>query len=389
MRAVEQRAGVGAVAAIVLLSLNLRTIFASLPPLLDDVRADLGLSAAASGLLTTGPVLCFAILAPLAPRLTRRFPIERMLVVCGLLTAAGAGVRGVGGAAALFLGTVLGGAAVAIAQTVLPVLVRSRHARQAGPLTGSFSMSLTLGAAVASGAAVPLERALGGWRDALAIWAVPAALAALLWLPRALGPGTVVAGPRGRGVLRDPAAWSVAVYFGFQSGAFYSSLTWLPSILRAHGWSASAAGTLLAVMNLVQFGPAFFVPVLAHRSHGQRGILVALVALAAAALAGLLAAPAAAPLWVVMLGLAQGAALGLGLILPVLRGGDVRTTASLTGMTLSVGYGMAALAPFVVGAVRDTSGGWTLPLVVILAITLAELPAGLPATRAQRLSATS
>ena len=100
----EERAGAGAVAAIVLLSLNLRTIFASLPPLLDDVRADLGLSHAASGLLTTGPVLCFAVLAPLAPRLTRRFPIERLLLVCGFLTAVGAGVRGVGGTAGLFLG---------------------------------------------------------------------------------------------------------------------------------------------------------------------------------------------------------------------------------------------------------------------------------------------
>lgn len=389
MRAVEERAGVAVVAALVLLALNLRTIFASLPPLLDEVRGALGLSAAAAGLLTTGPVLCFAVLAPLAPRLTRRVPIERLLVVCGLATAAGAGLRGVGGAAGLFAGTILGGAAVALAQTALPVLVRSRFPAQAGPLTGAFSMSLTLGAAAASGASVPLLHALGGWARSLSAWALPAALAALLWLPVARGGGTVVGGPRGRGVLRDPAAWSLAVYFGLQSAAFYAGLTWLPSILRADGWSAAAAGTLQAVANLVQFGPAFLVPVLAHRRAGQRGILAALVALAASALAGLLAAPSVAPLWMVMLGLAQGAALGLALILPVLRGGDVRTTASLTGMALSVGYGIAALAPWLVGVARDASGGWTLPLVLLLAITAAELPVGLPATRAQTVSATS
>ena len=388
MRAVEERAGIGVVLALVLLSLNLRTIFASLPPLLEEVRADLGLSAAASGLLTTGPVLCFAVLAPLAPRLTRRVAIERLLVACVLLTAAGAGLRGVGGTVGLFAGTVLGGAAVAIAQTVLPVLVRSRFAAHAGPLTGAFSMALTLGAAAASGLSVPLERALGSWEASLAFWALPAFLGSLLWLPQARGEGTLVAGPRGRGVVRDPIAWSLAVYFGLQSAAFYAGLTWLPSILRAHGWSASAAGSLQAVANLVQFAPAFFVPVLAHRRRSQGGVLVALVSLATAALAGLLLAPGVAPLWMVMLGLGQGAALGLALILPVLRGGDVRTTASLTGMALAVGYGIAALAPWLVGVARDASGGWTLPLALLLAITAAELPVGLPATRGRVVSST-
>lgn len=372
--------------AIVLLSLNLRTIFASLPPLLDEVRAGLGLSAGVSGLLTTGPVLCFALLAPVAPRLARRVPIERLLVVCGLLTAAGAGIRGVGGTAGIFAGTVLGGAAVALVQTMLPVLIRSRFAAQAGMLTGAFSMSLTLGSAAASGGSVPLERALGGWEGSLAFWALPAALATLLWLPRAGRPGTLVAGPRGRGVVRDPVAWSLAVYFGLQSASFYAGLTWLPSILRADGWSAPAAGTLQAVANLVQFGPAFLVPVLAHRRAGQQGLLAATAALTVAAFAGLLLAPGIAPLWMVLLGLAQGSALGLALILPVLRGGDVRTTASLTGMALAVGYGIAALAPFVVGIARDATGGWTVPLVLLIAVTAAELPVGLPATRGRVVS---
>ena len=156
----------------------------------------------------------------------------------------------------------------------------------------------------------------------------------------------------------------------------------------AHGWSPSAAGTLLAVANLVQFGPAFFVPVLAHRRHSQRGILVALVVLAASALAGLLAAPGAAPLWMVMLGLAQGAALGLGLILPVLRGGDVRTVAVLTGMTLSVGYLFASLGPWLLGLAHDLAGGWTVPLLLMAALAALQIPVGLLATRDRVVAAT-
>src|SRR5690242_19525733 len=105
---------------IVLMGLNLRPLFASLPPLLGDVRADLGLSAAAAGLLTTGPVLCLGALAPLGPRLVRRMPVERLLVGCGALSAVGLALRGAGGTVALFAGTLTAGAAVAGAQVVLP-----------------------------------------------------------------------------------------------------------------------------------------------------------------------------------------------------------------------------------------------------------------------------
>ena len=136
-------------AAVVLLGLNLRTVFASLPPLLDRIRDDLGLSATVAGLLTTGPVLCFGLLAPLAPRLVRRVPIERVLATCAMFTAVGAAARGAG-VVGLFAGTMLAGAAVALAQTSIPMLLRTRFGGHTGSLTGAFSTALTLGATLAS-----------------------------------------------------------------------------------------------------------------------------------------------------------------------------------------------------------------------------------------------
>ena len=310
--------------AVVLLSLNLRTIFASLPPLLDEVRGDLHMSATVAGLLITLPVVCLGALAPLAPRLARRVSIEWLLVACAVLTGAGVGIRGVGGTAALFAGSLLAGAAVAIAQTLLPVLIRSRYPDHVGLLTGAFSMAITLSAAIAAGLAVPLERALGGgWEASLAAWAVPALAAAIVWLPRALRDDTRVSDEATPGLWRNPLAWSVAAYFGVQAAGFYATLAWLPSILREQGYSASSAGALLALSAVVQFVPAFLIPVLAARSRTQAGILAAIVVLGVAGVAGLMAAPAAAGVWMVLLGLSQGGALGLGLILPVLRGGDV------------------------------------------------------------------
>lgn len=385
--AAPARAGLGVFLAIVLLSLNLRTIVSSLPPLLAEVRGELGLSAVAAGLLTTLPVLCFGALAPLAPRLARRVPIERLLVACGLLTAAAAALRGAGGAAPLFAGSVLAGVAIALAQAVLPVLIRTRYAAQAGPLTGAFSMALTLGAAVAAGAAVPLERLLGdSWEASLAAWAVPAALATVLWLPAALGPGTVVRGAPPPALLRQPLAWSVSLFFGMQSLTFYAGLAWLPSVLADAGYEAGEAGSLLALGNLLQIAPAFVLPILAARRPDQAGLMVAVVLLSVAAPVGLLAAPGAAPLWMVLLGLGQGGALGLALILPVLRGGDAATVASLTAMALCVGYLVAANGPWLLGAVHDASGGWSVALVLLTALTALELVPGLAASRRRTLT---
>ena len=121
------RAVLGVMGAIVLLALNLRTLVAGLPPLLDNIRDDLGLSGLAGGLLTTLPVLGFGAFAPLAPRLSRRVSIERLLVACALLTAVAAALRGAGGVAPLFAGCALAGFAVAIAQALIPVFIRTCH----------------------------------------------------------------------------------------------------------------------------------------------------------------------------------------------------------------------------------------------------------------------
>jgi CP family cyanate transporter-like MFS transporter len=367
--------------AVVLAGLNLRMVFASLPPLLDRIRADLHLGAGVAGLLTTGPLLCFGTFALLAPRLARRIAIERLLVIGLGLTAIGTAVRGTGGVVGLFAGTLAAGVAVAITQAVLPILIRTRHGGRAGVLTGAYTMALTLGSAFAAGTVVPFAHAFGGWRGALAVYALPAAAAAVLWLPLARGEPTIVARPPSLDLHRLRGSWSLALYFGLQSMAFYAGLTWLPSILEAHGYSEGSAGTLQAVANAVQFVPAFLIPVLAGRRPHQTEILVVLVVLGVVAATGLLVAPSVAAVWMVMLGLVQGGALGLAMILPVLRGGSGPAVAALTGMALSVGYLIASIGPFVLGVVHDATGGWTVPLLLFIAITAAELPVGIRATR--------
>jgi CP family cyanate transporter-like MFS transporter len=381
-RPVVARPGFVFFAAVLLIGANLRAVFSSLPPLLDDVRADLGLSAAAAGLLTTAPLVCFGLLAPVAPSLVRRVSIERLLAACAAITAVGCALRGVGGTAGLFAGTIVAGAAVAVGQSALPTLLGARFPRASGALTGAFSMALTLGAAAAAGAAVPLMELLDdSWRAALAIFAVPAALAALVWLTPLVGGLTVVARTRPFGMRNLARSWSLAAYFGLQSMAFYVALTWIPSILEDEGYSTAAAGWLQALGNLLQLAPALLVPVIAARLHHQRLLVVVLALITAAGYAGLLAAPGVAALWIAISGIGQGGTLGLALYLPILRGAGPAAVAALTALALSAGYLLCAIGPPLVGLAHDLSGGWTLPLVLLVAISLSEIVPGWLAAR--------
>ena len=372
--------------AIVCLGLNLRTVIASLPPLLPDIREDLGLSATLAGLLTTLPVLCFGLLAPPARRLAHRLPLEAMLVGCALVTAVAAALRGIGTVAALFVGSILAGASVAMGQTALPVLIRIAFHRAVGKMMGSYSMALPIGATLGAGLAVPLQEALGGsWRASLALWAIPAALAAALWLAPALRRRTLITGPEPERLRGRPLAWSVALYFGVQSAAFYATLAWLPEILDAEGWSARSGGALLALASLVSAVPALLLPVIAGRRTSQAPLVAAVTTTAGTGVLGLLLAPGLAPLWVVLIGLGQGGSLGLGLVLPVLRATSPALVASLTAMTLSIGYLTAATGPWLIGAVHDLTSGWTAALGALLGLTLLQLVPGLAAARPRRI----
>jgi CP family cyanate transporter-like MFS transporter len=370
---------------LVLVAINLRTVIASLPPLLNYVRDDIGLSAFVAGLFTTAPVLLFGLLAPAAPWLGRRVPLERLIALCAALTAVAALLGGIGTAAGLFASSLLAGVGVAVSQATIPTLIRIRFPDRMGRMTGAYSMALPLGGALSSASTVPIFHLFDDrWAPALAVWAVPAVLAAALWTPLAIRGRSTLHATHREPARDEPLAWAVSGFFGTQSLVFYAGLAWLPTILQHNGFSASDAGLLQALNQVVSMLPAFLVPVLAMRMAGQVPLLAASVSSLAAGVIGLLAAPSLAPLWIVLIGIGQGGSLGLSFILPVLRARTPHGVAALTAMMLSVGYLLASTGPWLLGAAHDLTGSWTAPLLVLLAATLLELVPGIPAARARR-----
>ena len=383
---------------VVLIAVNLRPAAAAIGPVLNRIQSDTGLSSGWAGVLTTLPVLCFGLLAPLAPVLARRLGVQTTLAGTMFLLVTGMLLRLVPGVGLLFLGTALAGTAIAIGNVLLPVLVRRDFPHRRGTAMSLYAMSLIGFAALAAGVTVPLADALGGgWRPGLAVWAIPAAIAAVAWIPALVHRDAPSADPHGspdpdshrpvRALLREPLAWAVTLFFALQSGGFYATLAWLPSIFRSHGASESHAGFLLSLTMGVGLITALVIPGLAGRSRDQRRLVAGACLLTAVGLLGILVAPMSAPyLWTVVLGLGQNATFPLALMLIVMRGGSVASTEGLSTMAQSVGYTLSSLAPLAVGALHGISHSWTPSLILLLALIAPQVVIGLAAGRDRQIS---
>lgn len=378
-------------AGIVLITLNLRAIITIVGPLDGDIRDDLGLSRTVAGLLTTAPLLAFGLVSPFAPRIAARFGSDRTLFVSMLVMAAGLAIRPLPPTALLFLGTLAAGCGAAIGNVLLPALIKRSFPARAAFLVATYSVVLGIGAALAAGLAVPSMEWLGdSWRAALAIWALPALLGALAWVPqlrsvarREARAAAVAAGPRERVSLwRDRIAWQVTGFLAFLALLFYSMAAWLPDMYREEGMSSASAGGVLSIALITGLPLGLIVGVAAERLNDQRPIAAVALSLGIAGWLGVLLAPLSAPwLWASLLGGSFGAGFPLVLALMVLRTRDVRHAAELSGMSQSVGYTVSAIGPVAIGALHDLSGSWTLPQIVLVACTVPALLLALGGSR--------
>ncbi|PVZ11257.1 MULTISPECIES: MFS transporter [unclassified Pseudomonas] len=370
---------------LVLVALNLRPALSSLAPLLGQVTTELGLSGASAGLLTTLPVLCLGLFAPLAPGLARRFGAERVVLVVLCCLGLGILLRTLAGPLGLFAGSLVSGASIGVIGVLLPGIVKRDFPQHAGTLTGVYTMALCMGAALAAGASVPLAHASGGsWRFGLGFWVVPVVVAALAWWPHTRRHGQAHRGRfQVRGLLRDRLAWQVTLYMGSQSSLAYIVFGWLPSILVARGLSPEQAGLVTSVSILVQMASSLTAPWLATRGRDQRLAVVVVMCLTLAGLFGCLYAPLGGLWgWAVLLGLGQGAMFAVALSLIVLRASDAHVASALSGMAQGVGYTLASLGPLLVGVIHDWTGGWSAVGWLFAVIGVLAIGFGLGAGRA-------
>lgn len=382
-------------AGFILVSLNLRLIFATVGPLLKNLE----LGVASTLLVTTLPLALLGLFSIPGVRLRQWLGEERSLFLALALLVAGCGLRWFG-ASALIAGTVLGSAGIAVMNVIMPALARKRFGPQRmGLVMGIYALMLGAGAVLGASGAFPLFQRMGGDTAAayhsLGLWAIPAMLAMLVWLPQLKHGATApagLAGLTGHGgaprvqVCRSRMAWSITLFFGLQALNLYVFLPWMPTILTDRGMAQAGAAGIFSASQLSLMVGSFITPLLASRRADQRPWIAATVLSCLAGTLGLMYAPlGSAWLWALLLGFGQGAGPSLGAFLFVAKASSIDVATRLSAMAQTVGYLIAVAGPLLVGAIYYRTGDWNLPILLLAGVLVIELIVSLPAGRNVRI----
>ncbi len=353
--------------------MNLRAPITAVGPLISSIKADLPYSGSVLGLLTTIPLIMFAVFSPFVRRISDRFGAGNALLYSILLVALGVALRSYAGVFGLFSGTVLLGAGVAIGNVLVPGIIKSRFPDHLGIATGAFTISMTSFAAISAAVSYPVSQLSGfGWRNSLAIWLVLLVVGLFAWLPqrrltivRSLeadeSEGPVVS------VWKTKIAWWVTILMGAQSFLFYFFTAWLPSIAQFKGFSPETAGYMAFAFQLTTIPAALVIPPLAARMKDQRGLITMAAALYIISLAGLVFSKSTVILTisVMLYGFATGCCFNLCMLLISLRTANAERATSLSGMVQSLGYAFGATGPILGGWLFDLSGNWNLAYICV------------------------
>jgi len=357
------------------LALNLRLAVASIPPILPELKARLGLSTTTESLLAAVPIVCFGLVSAVAAPSARRFGEERVLGTALGLLAVGLVVRAEWPDSLLFVGTVVAAGSIAVMNVLLSSLIKRRDPAHAGVLLGLYLVALSGGAGAASALTIPIYAASNSsLHVGLGVWAIPPLIALAVWLPQLRHKTVAQTGHRQRlGLIRQPLAWQVTAFMGLQSCCYYSVVSWLPTMLRHRGSGATTAGVVLSMLSLGSMIAALTVPPLASRRTDHRGLIAPAMLIGVIGILALVFGPLAIATPVALfLGVGQGAVLALALLFIIARSPDPSAAASMSAMAQGVGYTAAALGPIAVGAVHAWTNSWPLAFSVIIVLTLAE-----------------
>ncbi|MCL1059611.1 MFS transporter [Shewanella gelidimarina] len=367
---------------VLLISVSLRSPITGIGPLLDAIRAELNLSATQAGMLTTLPLLAFAFFSPIAARLGRKRGLEQALMLSLLLITLGLVIRSLGNTLGLFSGTVIIGAGIAIANVLLPSLMKRDFPNKIATMTSIYVLMMGAGSALSAGSAIPLAE----FADSLSISFIPnwafslvslilfPLIAMLIWLPQ-LGNHTA---PNKDAMeldshsylWRNADAWHITLFLAMNSFLMYIFISWLPTILVEQGYSHHEAGVIHGMLQLFTAVPAVLLIPLMAKIDDKRLLSFGLTLMAFIGILGLILAPAHAMIWGMMFGFGAGGGFIVALALISLRTSSAHQAATLSGMAQFLGYLFAATGPIIMGAIHEDTGSWQQPLIVCAAVAL-------------------
>ncbi|MCM2139836.1 CynX/NimT family MFS transporter [Vagococcus fluvialis] len=375
---------------IIMIATNLRAPITSVGPLVGTITNSLNLTGAQAGLITTLPLIAFAIISPIAPKLARKFGTETTILSALILIILGLSIRYLPSISTLFLGTAILGCGIAIGNVLIPSIVKQEFQNQSGLVTGIYSVSMNLTGAIASGVSIPLIEKLGWtWNQAFSLWIILAALALLAWLPqlknkKATPEVNVV--DTNNSIWHSSLAWSVSLFMGIQSFIFYVLVAWLPEMLISQGIPSSKSGGMLSLLQLTLLPTTFIIPIIAEKRPNQKSLVVISFTLFTLGISGLMfSSLAVISLSIIAIGIAGGIAFSLSMMFFNLRTSTPKEAADLSGMAQSIGYILAAVGPFLFGLLHDLTNNWQSSLFLLIGMTIILLFVGLNAGSSKKV----
>lgn len=363
------------VLGIVCISFTMRSPITSVGPIIDLLKEQLHISNVIAGFITTIPLLAFAIVSPIVPKIARKYGIERALFLSLFILAIGVILRSTGSSIALYSGTVLIGIGIAFSNVLMPSILKLRFPLQIGLLTGIFTVAMNVTASIAAGVSYPIASSAFGWQGALGIWLVFIVIAIAVWFPQTRTVSHQQTQQTGQSpakkIWQYPLTWALTFAMGLQSFLFYTTASWIPSMLIEQGMQPSAAGIMFSIMQLSQIPMTFLIPILAGRTNDQRKIVVFFTILYMIGFGGLLLEwTNATIIWMILLGLAGGASFGMCMMFFSVRARNAYEAAELSGFGQSLGYVLAATGPVLYGFVHDQAGSFHKANILYIVVAL-------------------
>ncbi|MED2256430.1 MFS transporter [Brevibacillus parabrevis] len=350
------------------LSLNLRPSITSVGPLLDIIQKDLGMSGVTASLITTLPVLCMGLFALLSITLSQRFGLERALFVSMVMIFAATAFRAaVNDSVSLLATALISGIGIGIAGPLLSGFIKKHFPGRPGA-TSIYSVSLVIGAAVASSLSIPIFEGLHqSWQYALCVWAGLAVIAAGLLLPLTKEKAAKSELTRPSLRVKNGRMGSSMVFFGCMSSMFYMITAWLAPLVQSAGISHEQSGLVLTLFTIIQIPISFFVPVIVSRT-GKRNLWLVICALSELIGVALLLAHLSPWLATVFLGIGAGGLFPLALLIPIQEAESATEATSWSAAMQCGGYMLGCLGPMLIGLTVDVFGNFTVGLIVMLFI---------------------
>ncbi|MEB6332031.1 MFS transporter [Staphylococcus pseudoxylosus] len=382
----------GVIFAIVFIASTLRAPLTSVGPVVDEIKQVMEINNSVAGILTTIPLIIFAIVSPFVSKVTARLTMSRTILYSTMLLIVALYLRIAGDFTLFLIGTLILGIAIAFGNVVLPSYVKWYFPMQIGLATGIYSGTMNFTAGLGGGLSFPLSEITPlGFRLSLSFWILFAVIAIILWIPKArkgvqLEKATAITDQQDRpkkvAITKSKLAWMVALTMGFQSMVFYTVVAWVPSILVDRGLDPSTAGYLLMLNQFSQVPMTFTFPIIASKLKDQRILVVIITVLFLVGFSLFFTQSLVLLIiGIIIAGLAMGACFSLCMTFFSIRARTSDGSISLSGFGQSVGYLIAAVGPFLIGYLHDATESWDSGIIALIVMSALFFIFGYPAAK--------